>query len=134
MHKNVSMSPNPLVQYLNKPAYDFTRSDLMRFIEDHHIEMINFRYVGDDGRLKTLNFVINDRSYLDSVLARGERVDGSSLFPFIEAGSSDLYIIPRYRTAFVNPFSQVPTLDILCSYYDKDGNPLASSPEYIFAY
>jgi glutamine synthetase len=131
MHKNVSMSPNPLVQYLNKPACDFTRSDLMRFIEDHHIEMINFRYVGDDGRLKTLNFVINDRSYLDSVLARGERADGSSLFPFIEAGSSDLYIIPRYRTAFVNPFSQVPTLDILCSYYDKDGNPLASSPEYI---
>jgi glutamine synthetase len=131
MHKDVSLSPNPLVQFLDKPSSDFTRSDLIRFIEANHIEMINFRYVADDGRLKTLNFVINDRTYLDSILARGERADGSSLFPFIQAGSSDLYIIPRYRTAFVNPFSQVPTLDILCSYYDKDGNPLASSPEYI---
>jgi glutamine synthetase len=81
--------------------------------------------------LKTLNFVINSKNHLDNILSSGERVDGSSLFPFIKAGSSDLYVIPRYRTAFVNPFSSIPALDILCSYYDKDGNPLESSPEYI---
>jgi glutamine synthetase len=75
--------------------------------------------------------VINSKQHLDSVLSAGERVDGSSLFSFIEAGSSDLYVIPRYKTAFVNPFSEVPTLDILCSYYNKDGEPLASSPQYI---
>ena len=83
MHKDVALSPNPLVQFLDKPSSDFTRSDLIRFIEANRIEMINFRYVADDGRLKTLNFVINDRTYLDSILARGERADGSSLFPFI---------------------------------------------------
>jgi glutamine synthetase len=65
------------------------------------------------------------------MLSYGERVDGSSLFSFIEAGSSDLYVLPRYKTAFLNPFSETPTLDILCSYYNKDGEPLASSPEYI---
>ncbi len=43
------------------------------------------------------------------ILSYGERVDGSSLFAFIEAGSSDMYVIPRYRTAFLNPFSEVPT-------------------------
>lgn len=125
------MNPNRLVQYLNKPPEDFTRNDLIRYIQDHDIEMLNFRYCGWDGRLKTLNFVINSKKHLESVLTNGERVDGSSLFSFIEAGSSDLYVIPRYRTAFVNPFSKVPTLDILCSYYNKDGEPLASSPENI---
>ena len=93
--------------------------------------MINFRYVGGDGRLKELNFVINDKQHLDLLLSTGERVDGSSLFNHIEAESSDLYVIPRYRTAFLNPFSEVPALDILCSFYNKDGQPLASAPETV---
>jgi glutamine synthetase len=125
------MNPNPLVQYLNKPAEEFTKQDIIKYIEDHDIEMINFRYVGWDGRLKTLNFIINSLDHLDSILTIGERVDGSSLFSFIEAGSSDLYVIPRYKTAFLDPFSEIPTLDILCSYFNKDGEPLESSPEYI---
>ncbi len=125
------MNPSSLVQYLNKPSDEFTKADLIRYIDDHNISMINFRYTGGDGRLKTLNFVINSREHLDNILSTGERVDGSSLFPFIGASSSDLYVLPRYKTAFVNPFSEIPTLDILCSYYDKDGNPLESSPEYI---
>jgi len=131
MSQNLEMNPNPLVQYLNKPSGDFTKADIIKYAEDHDIAMINFRYCGWDGRLKTLNFVIQSKNHLDNILSFGERVDGSSLFSFIEAGSSDLYVIPRYRTAFLNPFSEVPAIDILCSYYNQDGEPLASSPEYI---
>lgn len=131
MNDSISMNPNPIVQYLNKHPEQLTKNDLIKYIEDNDIEMINLRYAGWDGRLKTLNFVINNRAHLDTILTAGERVDGSSLFPFIEAGSSDLYVIPRYKTAFVNPFSEVPTLDILCSFYDRDGNALAGAPENI---
>ena len=87
---NLKLNPNPLVQFLQKPAKDFTKADIMKYIEQHKIEMVNFRYVGSDGRLKTLNFMINDYDYLDAILTSGERVDGSSLFTHIEAGSSDL--------------------------------------------
>jgi glutamine synthetase len=125
------MNPNPLVQYLNKAADEFTKEDLIRYCEDYDIGAVNFRYVGWDGRLKTLNFIINSKEHLDTILTYGERVDGSSLFSFVEAGSSDLYVMPRYKTAFVNPFTEIPSLDILCSYFDKDGNPLESAPEYI---
>lgn len=131
MNDLTAMNPNPLVQYLNKPAAAFTRADLIRFIEDNGVEMINFRYAAWDGRLKTLNFIINSREHLESLLSAGERVDGSSLFPFIEAGSSDLYVIPKYKTAYVNPFTEVPTLDLLCSFYDRFGKPYESSPEFI---
>ena len=131
MNKQIEMNPNPLVKYLNKPAEDFTKADLIKYIEDNKIEMVNFRYVGGDGRLKTLNFVIHNKTHLENILTSGERVDGSSLFSHIEAGSSDLYVIPRYKTAFLNPFTSIPTLDILCSFYNKDGMPLASSPQYI---
>lgn len=131
MNDTISMNPNPIVQYLNIHPEQLTKDDLIRFIEDHDIQMINFRYAGWDGRLKTLNFVISSREHLENILIAGERVDGSSLFPFVEAGSSDLYVIPRYKTAFVNPFAEVPTLDILCSYYDREGNALEGAPENI---
>lgn len=125
------LNPNPLVRYLQKPASEFTKADIIKFIENNGVEMVNFRYVAADGRLKTLNFVIQSKDHLESILSCGERVDGSSLFTFLEAGSSDLYVVPRFKTAFLNPFSEVPSIDILCSYYDKDGNPLASAPENI---
>jgi glutamine synthetase len=129
---SLDLNPNPLIRFLDKPSEDFTRNDLIRFIEATGIEMVNFRYAGEDGRLKTLNFIIKSRQHLENVLSAGERVDGSSLFPhYVEAGSSDLYVMPRYRTAFLNPFSSIPSLDILCSYYDKDGLPFGSSPEFI---
>lgn len=125
------LGSNPLVQHLQKPAVRFTKADIIRYIEDHDIKMVNFRYVGDDGRLKALNFVINSREHLEEILTTGERVDGSSLFKNIGSGASDLYVVPRFKTAFVNPFSSAPAIDLLCSYYDKDGNPLESSPEYV---
>jgi glutamine synthetase len=125
------LNPNPLVSHLRKPASAFTRADIIQFIEDQRIEMVNFRYVGGDGRLKALNFVVQNRKHLDALLASGERVDGSSLFNFLEAGSSDLYVVPNFKTVFLNPFSSIPAIDIFCSYYDKDGNPLASAPENI---
>jgi glutamine synthetase len=127
----VLMNPNKMVRHLQKPACEFTKYDIIKFIDDHHIEMLNFRYVGEDGKLKTLNFVITSKDYLESILSTGERVDGSSLFSYIDAESSDLYVIPRFRTAFVNPFTVQPSLDLLCSFYTRDGKPLESAPEYI---
>ena len=131
MNDRLALNPNKIVKALQKPAGDFTKQDLIRFIEQNDIRMLNFRYVAGDGRLKKLNFVINSKAHLERVLSMGERVDGSSLFPFVQADSSDLYVVPRFRTAFVNPFTEVPTLDLICSFYNNLGEPLESAPEYI---
>lgn len=130
-NNDIQLNQNELVQYLKKPAKEFTREDIIKFIEAKGITMVNFRYVADDGKLKSLNFVPFSRDHLESILTAGERVDGSSLFSFVESDASDLYVIPRYRTAFVNPFEETPTLEILCSFYNSDGKPLESAPEYI---
>ncbi len=129
MNKELELNPNLLVAYLGKPSGEFTKADIVKYIKENRVQMVNFMYPAADGRLKTLNFVINNMAYLDAILTCGERVDGSSLFPFIEAGSSDLYVIPRFRTAFVDPFAEIPTISMLCSYFNKDGEPLESSPE-----
>ena len=127
----LEMSPNPLIKFIGKPSFEFTRSDIIKYIEHNNVEMVNFRYVAGDGRLKVLNFIINSKKHLETILTKGERVDGSSLFPYVETGSSDLYVVPRFNTAFVNPFSQEPTIDFLCSYFNKDGYPLENSPENV---
>lgn len=129
MNKNLELHPNPVVRAIGKEPSQFRKEDIINFVKEQEIRMINFMYPADDNRLKTLNFVVNSEEYLDSILTYGERVDGSSLFPFIEAGNSDLYVIPRYATAFIDPFAEIPTLVMLASFFNKEGEPLHSSPE-----
>lgn len=130
MNNNVTLCPNHVVQFLQKAPEEFRKADIIRYVKENGIKMVNFMYPADDNRLKTLNFVINSEDYLESILTYGERVDGSSLFPFIEAGNSDLYVIPRFATAFLDPFAEIPTLTMLASFFNKEGKPLESSPEY----
>jgi len=126
----IELTKNKVVKFLGKDPKMFTRADIIDYVVKNDIEMINFMYPAADGRLKTLNFIINDLDYLKTILTSGERVDGSSLFPaFIEAGNSDLYVVPRYSTAFLDPFAEIPTVTMLCSFFDKDGNPMSASPE-----
>lgn len=131
MNQDTSLSNNPIVKSLAKPASDFTKEDIIKYITDSGIRMVNFMYPAGDGRLKTLNFVIDSKEYLDTILSYGERVDGSSLFRHINPANSDLYVIPRFSTAFLDPFAELPTVTMLCTFFDKDGNRLANSPEYI---
>ena len=133
MNEQLIMNANEVVAFLQKPASEFTKQDIISYVRENGIKMINFMYPGGDGKLKTLNFVITNLEYLNAILTCGERVDGSSLFSFIEAGSSDLYVLPRFSTAFVDPFAEIPTLSMLCSFFDKDGKQLESSPEFTLA-
>ena len=102
MNQELSMSPNLLVVALQN-RFRIYESRHCFLYKENDIRMVNFMYPAADGRLKTLNFVINNEAYLDAILTCGERVDGSSLFPFIEAGSSDLYVVPRFGPLY-RPF------------------------------
>lgn len=130
MNPYLEYNINPLVIQIGKAPADFTKADIIDSIIRNDVRIVNFRYVAADGRLKTLNFPVTNLAYLDSILSYGERVDGSSLFPYINAQSSDLYVIPRFSTAYMDPFASIPTLGLICSYFTKDGLPLESAPEY----
>ena len=121
---------NTVIDQLQMAPEEIKREDIVRFVRKNNIRRVNFLYPGGDGKVKTLNFVLSDIDYLQTILTCGERVDGSSLFSFIEAASSDLYVLPRFSTAFVDPFNEEPTLCMLCSFFNKNGQPLKSSPEH----
>ncbi len=112
---------NPLIKFLDKPNTDFTREDLLKVVEEKQIERITFHYTGLDGKLKELKIPISNRHQAERVLADGERVDGSSLFKgMVDAALSDLYVVPVYKTAFLNPFDS-GSLDFICRYLNREG-------------
>ena len=119
----------PLVRRLGKPPGQWQRSDLVELCLADGIQVVNFRYTSFDGKLRELRLPVNDREYLERILAGGERVDGSSLFPgLFPTGQSDLYAVPVYRWAFLNPFN-TDELDIVCRFVDHRGQPCASTPD-----
>ncbi len=122
---------NPLVMLLDKEPGDFVRSDFLKAVETQKIERITFHYTGLDGKLKELKLPATDRAYVDAVLAQGERVDGSSLFKgMVDAGLSDLFVVPVYKTAFFNPFDE-GSLDFVCRYLTKEGELAPFTPDNI---
>jgi glutamine synthetase len=124
---------NPVAAYLDKPARDLTRSDLMRLVEEKRLERITFHYTALDGRLKELKIPALSRRQVERILAMGERVDGSSLFKgMVDAALSDLYVVPEYRTAFINPFDPL-SLDFICRFFTKQGDRAPYTPDNTLA-
>lgn len=123
----------PLVRRLGKPPESWTRQDLIGHALDAGISYVNFRYPSLDGKLRELRLPVNDRAYLERVLAAGERVDGSSLFPGLFAtGASDLYAVPVYRWAFPDPWA-ADELDVVCRFVGPDGVPSPLTPDNLLA-
>ncbi len=107
------------------------RSDLLNFINQNDIKRITFHYTAGDGRLKQLIVPVNTMTYAERILAAGERVDGSSLFKgMVGTSSSDLYVVPVYASAFIDPFDE-KSICFLCRFLDKDEKLAEFCPDNI---
>jgi len=119
---------------MTEAASRFTKKqDILNFISENGVRILNLCHIPEDGRLKTLSFAATSPEKVNEILELGERVDGSSLFSFLEPSKSDIYIMPLLDRVFINPFSQVPTLNVLCDYLDADGKPLQVAPQNVLA-
>jgi glutamine synthetase len=119
---NVYALTNPISVLLDKCRDEFCREDLIKVIEEKRIEKITFHYTALDGKYKELKIPVSSRLQAERILADGERVDGSSLFRgMVDPALSDLYVVPVYRTAFLNPFDST-SLDFTCRYLTREGS------------
>jgi len=73
--------------------------NVVKFISEKDIKILNLCHIPEDGRLKTLTVAISDEKEVQQILEFGERVDGSSLFSYIDPHESDIYIMPKLDTA-----------------------------------
>ena len=63
----------PLVRRLGKPPTEWQRADLVQLCMEDGIRVVNFRYPSFDGKLRELRLPVNDRVYLEKILATGTR-------------------------------------------------------------
>jgi len=108
-------------------------NEILRFISENNIKILNLCHIPEDGKLKTLSFYAENKDKVLEILEFGERVDGSNLFSFIDTDKSDIYITPKISKTFPNPFSTIPTMNILCDYLDENGKPLHIAPRNVLA-
>jgi len=122
-----------LERSLGRPRAEWTVEDLGQLFHRGQARGLSLMHVGGDGWLKRLDFVPRDESRLRRVCEAGERADGSSLFPGsgIPTGASDIVLRPRIESGFLDPFSSIPTLVLMCSHAGPDGEPLPQSPDTI---
>jgi glutamine synthetase len=122
---------NPISKLTGKPRCELTREDIIKVVIEQQIERITFHYTGLDGKIKELRLPITSRRQLETILTDGERVDGSSLFKgIVDAGKSDLYVVPQYSSAFLNPFEE-NSLDFVCRFLTREGELAPYTPDNI---
>ncbi len=122
---------NPICKLVNKSRDELTRKDFLDIISKKQIERITFHYVAADGKVREMHIPVQNQYQTELILADGERVDGSSLFKgMITSEKSDLYVVPVYRSAFLNPFDS-KSLDFFCRFFDEKGEPAIFTPDNI---
>ncbi|MGA2297439.1 MAG: glutamine synthetase family protein [FCB group bacterium] len=122
---------SPIKLITGKNPEDLTRNDLLKVIIEKQIKIITFHYTAIDGKTKELKIPICSRKHAELVLTEGERVDGSSLFQgIVDIGNSDLYVVPSYSSAFLNPFVE-DSLDFVCKFLTHDGELATFTPDNI---
>jgi glutamine synthetase len=130
MNKNFALE-NQIEVLTGKPRQQLTKEDLINLINERQIERLTFHYTAIDGKVKELRLPVTSKNQAEIVLAEGERVDGSSLFKgVVNAGESDLYVIPVYKTAFINPFDTT-SLDFICRFVTGNGELAPFAPDNI---
>ncbi|MFW5768688.1 MAG: glutamine synthetase beta-grasp domain-containing protein [Spirochaetota bacterium] len=128
MNKKFALE-NQIEVLAGKPRSQLTKEDIINLINERQIERLTFHYTAIDGKVKELRLPITSKEQAEIILAEGERVDGSSLFKnVVDAGESDLYVIPVYKTAFINPFDD-RSLDFICRFVTGDGELAPFAPD-----
>jgi glutamine synthetase len=90
--------------------------DLLKAIEDDKIAMIDLRFTDIPGLWQ--HFSVPPRAFDVDSIAEGIGFDGSSIRGFQEIQESDMLVIPDPTTAFLDPFTEAPTLVLICDIRD----------------
>lgn len=108
-----------------------TAQEVLKMIQDQNIELIDLKFVDLFGIWQHCTFhnsLIDEDAFVDGVA-----FDGSSIRGWKAINASDMAMVPDPKTAWIDPFMEVPTLSMICSikeprtgeWYDRDPRSLA---------
>ena len=86
--------------------------EVLSYIESEGVEFVDVRFVDLPGTMQHFTFPVEN--FGDSVFTEGLMFDGSSIRGFQEIHESDMLLMPDPTTAVMDPFREVPTLQMHC--------------------
>src|SRR5215470_3982331 len=112
-------------------AYDLkTPEDVLRTIKDDKIAMIDLRFTDVPGLWQ--HFSVPPSALDSDSFEDGVGFDGSSIRGFQEIQESDMLVIPDPTSAFLDPFTEAPTLVLICNIRDPvTGQAYSRDARYI---
>jgi len=106
--------------------------DVMQLIKDKQVQVIDLRFVDLPGLWQ--HFSLSKRELTAEAFEEGLGFDGSSIRGFQAIQESDMLLMPDPGTAFLDPFTAVPTLVLICNVKDPvTGEAYSRDPRFVAA-
>lgn len=89
---------------------------ILDLIKQHNVEFVDFRFTDPKGKWQHTCYVADQVD--EFTLKEGIMFDGSSIEGWQPINQSDMIIKADCETAFLDPFTALPTLIVFCDIYD----------------
>jgi glutamine synthetase len=107
-----------------------TPREVIEFAKKNKVEIIDLRFIDVPGLWQ--HFSIPASQFNEGVFEEGLGFDGSSIRGFQTIDESDMLLMPDPNTAMLDPFTQHPTLNLICNVRDPiTGKSYSRDPRFI---
>lgn len=104
--------------------------ELVKLVKENNVEFIDLKFTDLPGLWQHFSIPIEELS--EELFMEGIGFDGSSIRGFQSIDESDMLLKPDIQTAFLDPFTDYPTLSFICNVKDPITLKLYSrDPRYI---
>lgn len=104
--------------------------EVVEFAREKGVKVIDLRFIDLPGLWQ--HFSISLAELTEDIFEDGLGFDGSSIRGYQKIQESDMLLIPDPNATFMDPFTEVPTLDIICNVKDPvTGEAYSRDPRYI---
>jgi glutamine synthetase len=93
-----------------------TASDVLKLAKEAGVQIVDFRFCDLLGSWQHTSKSIEDVD--EDIFESGVGFDGSSIRGFQAINESDMLMMPDPATAVIDPFTSIPTLNVVCDIYD----------------
>jgi len=107
-----------------------TPKQVVEFARDKGVKIADLRFIDLPGIWQ--HFSITTGELTEDIFEEGLGFDGSSIRGFQKIQESDMLLIPDPNAVFLDPFTEVPTLNMICNVKDPiTGQPYSRDPRYV---
>jgi len=107
-----------------------TPKDVIKLAETKGVKIVDFRFIDLPGTWQHFSMPVTE--FDESVFTDGLGFDGSSIRGFQTIDESDMLLMPDPATAQLDPFTEVPTLVLICDVRDPvTGQAYSRDPRYV---